>query len=338
MSHASQPERSWAWVISLGFVAAGLVQAVAGFGVGIVSMSVLPVKLPLVDASPIVAVFCLVVCSVLAAGRRQALRNPSVRAVLPALLVGQCFGVPLGGLLLVHADPRWLRIVLGACMLLFVGERVMHERGGAESQRPAYVPVAAPLELQAQEEEHGHKEEKEDSVRMPLRVAEEASAGVASPAKARRRGAVEHPLAGLLVGFVSGVLGGALNESGPPVVIYLALKGWAKDDSNATLQVYFALNSLAVVSMMIAHGLLTRRHLYYTAIGLPAAALGVAIGVRLYRRIDQLLFNRLLVGAMLLIGTAYIAHSAVELLGVDRESVAWITSLYKAASDAEDDG
>ena len=84
--------------------------------------------------------------------------------------------------------------------------------------------------------------------------------------------------------------------------------------------------------------LLTRRHLYYTAIGLPAAALGVAIGVRLYRRIDQLLFNRLLVGAMLLIGTAYIAHSAVELLGVDRESVAWITSLYKAASDAEDDG
>ena len=40
------------------------------------------------------------------------------------------------------------------------------------------------------------------------------------------------------MGVLSGVLGGALNEAGPPVVIYLTLKHWPKDDVKATLQVY----------------------------------------------------------------------------------------------------
>ena len=38
-----------------------------------------------------------------------------------------------------------------------------------------------------------------------------------------------HVKAGLHVS-TSGVLGGALNEGGPPVVMLLALKGWHKDD------------------------------------------------------------------------------------------------------------
>ena len=46
---------------------------------------------------------------------------------------------------------------------------------------------------------------------------------------------------GFGVGLASGVLGGALNEAGPPVVIYLTLKQWPKDDVKATLQVDSAL-------------------------------------------------------------------------------------------------
>lgn len=41
---------------------------------------------------------------------------------------------------------------------------------------------------------------------------------------------VDHPLTSVAVGLASGVLGGALNEAGPPVVVLLALKEWPKDD------------------------------------------------------------------------------------------------------------
>ena len=39
---------------------------------------------------------------------------------------------------------------------------------------------------------------------------------------------------GFSVGLVSGILNGALNEGGPPVVIYLAVKRWHKDDQKVS--------------------------------------------------------------------------------------------------------
>tara|TARA_B100000787_G_scaffold98943_1_gene73012 strand:- start:935 stop:1270 length:336 start_codon:yes stop_codon:yes gene_type:complete len=81
------------------------------------------------------------------------------------------------------------------------------------------------------------------------------------------------------------------------------------------LQVYFTLVSLAVVTMMACRGILQPRHLYYDATGLPAAVLGASAGVCLYRRIDQELFGRILVAAMLVGGVTYIGHAAAELLG-----------------------
>lgn len=39
-----------------------------------------------------------------------------------------------------------------------------------------------------------------------------------------------------MVGLASGMLSGALNEGGPPVVIFFALQGWAKDEVKAALQ------------------------------------------------------------------------------------------------------
>ena len=50
----------------------------------------------------------------------------------------------------------------------------------------------------------------------------------------------------VLVGLSSGMLSGALNEGGPPVVIFLALQGWSKDRVKAGLQ---AIVSIAIVSI-----------------------------------------------------------------------------------------
>jgi len=119
---------------------------------------------------------------------------------------------------------------------------------------------------------------------------------------------------GLLVGVVSGVLNGALNEGGPPVVMFLALKPWGKDDVKATLQFYFMLICVFSVAMLAQKGILAPRHLYYDAVGLPAGALGLGLGVALYSRLDQKVFGRVVIGALLLAGVTYIAHAATALL------------------------
>ena len=82
----------------------------------------------------------------------------------------------------------------------------------------------------------------------------------------------------------------------------------------ATLQFYFFLIALFSVLMLAQKGLLAQRHLYYDALGLPSAALGIGLGVALYSRLDQRIFGRVIVGALLLAGVTYIADAASALL------------------------
>ena len=84
--------------------------------------------------------------------------------------------------------------------------------------------------------------------------------------------------------------------------------------------------------------MLQPRHLYYDAVGLPAAALGGGAGVCLYNRIDQARFGRLLVVAMLLGGVTYIAHAAVELLAEAKglPDLSWMVGLYAEVHASSD--
>ena len=270
--------------VSVAFLVASFVHGIAGFGAGIVAMSILPLQLPLMEAVPIVAVFSLCICAGLALQMRDALSNPSVRPVLISLVVGCVIGVPLGGILLTCADPRCLRIALGMCMLLFVGERVMHDDGGAAAERRAYAavaegdahalrPVAMRLGRVIEAEEPSPLASPLVSPRLLSRLGRpvEAEEPPASPkAKGHRRRTVDHPLVGVCVGLASGVLGGALNEAGPPVVIYLTLKQWPKDDVKATLQVHSTHPSPACLLTHSTHSLTHPLLRTYLLICLPA--------------------------------------------------------------------
>jgi uncharacterized membrane protein YfcA len=53
-------------------------------------------------------------------------------------------------------------------------------------------------------------------------------------------------------GLASGLLGGCLNTSGPPLVWYAALRGWGPGESRATLQAcFFALTALVLLSHLL---------------------------------------------------------------------------------------
>ena len=73
------------------------------------------------------------------------------------------------------------------------------------------------------------------------------------------------------------------------------------------------MTSLQVV-LLWHRGLLAPRHLYYDMVGLPAVAAGLVLGVRVYGRIDQRTFGRVLIAAMLCGGIAYIMDSVGKLV------------------------
>jgi uncharacterized membrane protein YfcA len=220
------------------FLAAGFVHGVAGFGAGIVAMSIIPAAFPMLDAVPIVTVlWLLVTLALLAGGLRKQLGGLELRAMIPPLIAGAYAGVPLGLWLLTSVDQRVLRLALGVCMLAFVVERTLHDLGWLG--RPAQPPPGDRGESGSDSEsltpltpENG--ESVPGSALLPAPRSEQLLATTPS-----------RPLLAVLVGLSSGMLSGALNEGGPPVVIFLALQGWSKDSVKAGLQAHLLLIYLA---------------------------------------------------------------------------------------------
>ena len=53
------------------------------------------------------------------------------------------------------------------------------------------------------------------------------------------------------------------------------------------MAVFFVFSQVLTVYQLVSQRVLTWSHLRYDAVGLPAAALGLSVGVALYNRIDQ---------------------------------------------------
>ncbi len=107
---------------------------------------------------------------------------------------------------------------------------------------------------------------------------------------------------GYFFGFWAGALGAALNTPGPPVVIYVTLKGWSKEEVKSTLQGYFFGLAALIVSAHAYHGLLSfevfKRYVFF----LPAVVGGLFLGHRLYYRLSLKAYLRLIYGILILAG------------------------------------
>ena len=108
-----------------------------------------------------------------------------------------------------------------------------------------------------------------------------------------------------LFGFVSGVLTGAFNTGGPPVVIYGILRRWSPDAFRATLQLYFLVVSIVA---MIGHGLagLWSSEMWWLYLySLPALLLGLYLGDKINLLIPKALFNRIIYGMLIVTGVLF---------------------------------
>jgi uncharacterized membrane protein YfcA len=85
-------------------------------------------------------------------------------------------------------------------------------------------------------------------------------------------------------GFISGILGGAYNTAGPPIVVYASMREWSPADFRATMQGVFLPTSILIVVGHGLDGLLTPNVLFYFAATLPVLAISLLLGRQLNAR------------------------------------------------------
>ena len=103
-------------------------------------------------------------------------------------------------------------------------------------------------------------------------------------------------------GVVAGVLGGAYNTSGPPLVIFGTLRGWSPQQFRSTLQAVFLTNAIVVLSVHYAAGLWSDEVAGFVWWILPLLILAAPMGYWINRRIHPEHFQRLLYGLLLALG------------------------------------
>lgn len=108
-------------------------------------------------------------------------------------------------------------------------------------------------------------------------------------------------LAGLF-GFVAGVLGGAYNTNGPPIVVYGTLRRWEPEQLRLTLQGYFFFTNFLILAGHAISGLWTVKVWSLVFISLPAVGLSVWVGGIVNQRIKRELFANLIFGVLLIVG------------------------------------
>lgn len=103
------------------------------------------------------------------------------------------------------------------------------------------------------------------------------------------------------VGLTAGMLGGAINVGGPPVILYLYSQPWDRELIRATLIAYFVLTTILKVAFVSVGGLVTRDMAVY-ALGFPVIWAGGGLGLWLGRRLRQSHFDLFIAGSLALLG------------------------------------
>jgi len=113
---------------------------------------------------------------------------------------------------------------------------------------------------------------------------------------------LERPVLAVPFGFLAGILGGAYNANGPPIVIYGLLRGWKKVAFRASLQGFFFVSSLMIVAGHALSGFWSRQIMTAFFISLPAVILAVFLGEKFAKKITQENFDRVIYTILVLMG------------------------------------
>jgi uncharacterized membrane protein YfcA len=108
------------------------------------------------------------------------------------------------------------------------------------------------------------------------------------------------------VGFANGILAGLTGLPGFIITIWCQLRGWPKDVQRAVFQpAMLATMAVNLVSLGIA-GAITAPTLRLYLLGLPAMVAGLWVGFRLYGKLDDAAFRKVILVLLMIAGAGLI--------------------------------
>ena len=110
----------------------------------------------------------------------------------------------------------------------------------------------------------------------------------ARPKPQQRRGG---RIADGMVGVASGLIGASTGLAGLPVIVWSTLRGWSKDDQRAVFQPVVVSIFAMTLIWLGGSSMVSIDTIRLFLIGLPAAALGTWLGLKLYGTLDEARFR-----------------------------------------------
>ncbi len=109
-------------------------------------------------------------------------------------------------------------------------------------------------------------------------------------------------LADAACGFTGGLMGGFAGLPGPLPTIWTALRGWSREQQRGIFQPFNAAMHVFALGGFASQGLLTQGVGILLLICLPAVFAGAWLGMRLYDRVDDVQFRRIVLVLLLVSG------------------------------------
>jgi uncharacterized membrane protein YfcA len=132
--------------------------------------------------------------------------------------------------------------------------------------------------------------------------------GLAKPARKPVPGGVP---ADIGIGFFNGLLGGMTGLGGIVVTVWCQLRNWPKDVQRAVFQpVILAAQTMTAISLAFA-GAYTTDTIKLYLYGVPALAAGVWIGLKLYGKLDEAAFRKVILVLLLVSGLSLVLPMSI---------------------------
>jgi uncharacterized membrane protein YfcA len=119
-------------------------------------------------------------------------------------------------------------------------------------------------------------------------------------------------LATVLVGIVSGFMGGATSLSGPPVALFLMNQQQDKEAFRANLVRYFCLGNIATLLVMYFMETMDLGVLRQGLYAIPGVLLGVWVGEKAFARVSPKLFKWITLGVIFFCGTISVTSELIK--------------------------
>ena len=116
------------------------------------------------------------------------------------------------------------------------------------------------------------------------------------------------------IGFVGGIMGGIAGLSGAVPTLWTSFRGWKKDVQRAVYQSFnLAMHAITLTLYALA-GLIDAKVGLMFIIAAPAMLIPALVGAKLYKKVSEAAFRRIVLGLLAISGIVLVASAARQLL------------------------